>query len=393
MNFNSKKFTDLFPRVLLPVFDEIFNQGLKATVVGGLVRDFLLHEKIGHDWDIELTHGLIPFEKSYWKELGKSLGIYGKLTYLPYEVIRLKVDSYQLEFSPPRLEHFFSDKKGHSNFEAEFNFNLPFSQAVKRRDFTINAMGVKIGPEIKVEFLDPLNGLKDLENKTLHFAGEDFDKDPVRFLRAYRFANKFELHFSPELKEVLGFMSVTGITPAYLWSELGKTKDPINFLTSILKDKKNELRLPVDESFILKKSNVRKNLLVPLMMESWLISLEWADLDSLKWANFFSMPQDYAKRITRWASTSKLFLEVMPEKFHGNFEEVINDVNFNILFDWYFTTRNLLHKTPSLPLLQIIQDQIPIWSCLFKWDLPQDVKHIDPPLRAKYQLWNLCQRL
>ena len=65
---------------------------------------------------------------------------------------------------------------------------------------------------------------------------------------------------------------------------------------------------------------------------------------------------------------------------------------FDILFDWFFSTKQLLQKYPHLPFLKLIEDFLPDWVILFQIELLKDVKHIDPPLRAKYQVWNLCQR-
>ena len=83
----------------------------------------------------------------------------------------------------------------------------------------------------------------------------------------------------------------------------------------------------------------------------------------------------------------------MPENFHQEFETVKDSPDFVLLFDWYFTTRNLLQKNQKLPLLKIIQEHLPQWIHLYQFEAPKDVKHIDPPYRAKYQVWNLCQRL
>lgn len=395
MNFDKKKFESQLPSFIPDLLDELFSHGFIPTLVGGAVRDFYLLGKVGKDWDVELTHETIAFNKNQWKQLGKDLTKFGKVTSLPYEIIRLEVDSFQLEFSPPRIETFFEDKNHHSNFTADFQFKLPFEQAVLRRDFTINAMGIRFKSKKEIEFLDPLEGLRHLREKMLHFTGPDFAKDPVRFLRAHRFALKYHFGFSPELKDLLKGMKVEGFTASYLWQEMQKSQDPIGFLERVLKTKHEhpEMKLPLEESVLLKLADVKKVLSDPKRHEAWIIALEWIDLSSEKWREYFSISSDTGRRLARWAQTTKIFQKELPENFHGEFEEIRDTEKFEKLFDWYFTTKQLLQKNPDLPLMKMIEDFLPDWIHLYRFEAPKDVKHIDPPYRAKYQVWNLCQRI
>jgi tRNA nucleotidyltransferase/poly(A) polymerase len=393
MIFDNKKFQSKLPSSFFPILDEFLNHGFRPTFVGGVVRDYFLKNEIVSDWDIELYHSSISFEKGAWKDLGKKISRFGKVTYLPYEVIRLELNSYHLEISPPRREYFKANLKNHSNFDAEFVFNLPFSEAVLRRDFTINAIGIRFQNNSTSELLDPLDGLRHLREKRLHFAGPDFSKDPVRFLRAHRFANKLKFSFSPELKLILDSMSLEGITPSYVWSEMKKTTDPVHFMSFLVQEKNLELKLPVDKTFTTKVSEIKKVLTDPRKLETWVIALEWVDISSENWVKYFSMSTDLTKRLARWAKMSRDFQLKLPEAFHGEFEEIKNADQFEKLFNWYFTTKQLLQKNSDLPLMKMIEEYLPNWIHLYRFELPKDVKHIDPPFRAKYQVWNLCQRL
>jgi hypothetical protein len=388
-----KKINFPLPSIFLPILEELQKEGYIVTLVGGAVRDFFLHNDPGKDWDIEISHEILSFDKSSWKDLGKRLSRFGKLNFLPYEVIRLQADSYQFEFSPPRIEHFQQDKSGHSNFDAEFNFKLPFDSAVLRRDFTINAMGFRFNGHRDVVLMDPLDGLRHLREKVLHFAGPDFAKDPVRFLRAHRFANRLKFSFSNELKKLLDSMPLQGITPAYLWSELQKSLDPVNFLSFLVQENNKDLRLPVDKTFTGKVPEMKVVLSDPRKHETWIIALEWVHIPSEAWVSYFSLGQDSSRRLARWAVSSRDFRSIFPETFQGDFTEIRNEGVFERLFDWYFTTKQLLQKYPELPLLRMIEDFLPHWIHLFRFEPLKDVKHIDPPFRAKYQVWNLCQRL
>lgn len=395
MNLDKKKLESRLPAFFSELILEVSKQGFTLVLIGGSVRDFFLTGELGTDWDVELYHDSLAFNRNHWKDFGKSLGQFGKVTHLPYDIIRLEMNSHQIEFSPPREEKFLENEKGHSNFEAVFNFKLPFEDAVKRRDFTVNALGIKFFSPKNFQLMDPLNGLVHLRDKILHYAGPDFAKDPIRYLRAHRFAQKLGFEFSPELKKILSEMDTSEITPSYLWSEIQKSGDGINFLKRLLTEKEihPELKLPVEDTFALKLTDLKKVLSETKRHESWIIALEWLNISSEGWAKFFSLSSDTSKRLGRWANASRDFQKIMPETYHGEFDQLKDDPNFEKIFDWYFTTKQLLQKNPDLPLMGMIEEYLPHWIHLYKFDPVKDVKHIDPPYRAKYQVWNLCQRL
>lgn len=397
MNFDQKKFSQIVPPSFKSAYSILRGFGMTPTLVGGVVRDFLLEGILGKDWDIELSHATVAFNKDDWKELGKKLSSVGRVSFLSYDVIRLDVDEYQFEFSPPRKEVFAEKWQagGHSNFTVEFDFKLRFDEAVRRRDFTINAMGIRFLSETELEFLDPLQGLVHLRDKILCACSEDFEKDPVRFLRALRFRRKLGFEFSHELRKTLENMPVTTFTASYFWSEMQKSKDPIGFYTDVLKwlPFHSEMNLPVKEWNETKGEEFKRINVDPTKHESWIIAWEWVGISSESWQRYFSLSSDSCKRLGRWANSCLSFTKILPETFHGEFEEVRETKEFALLFDWYFTTKQLLQKNPELPLLKMIEEYLPDWIHLYRFEPVKDVKHIDPPFRAKYQVWNLCQRL
>lgn len=388
-----KNFERNLPALFLWLHQELRDRGYIATAVGGIVRDYFLNGEIGTDWDIEVTHPTFAFENKNWKELGKELSKKARVTFLPYDVMRIEGQGVTLELSPPRKET-FTDENHHKNFTVSFDFRMPFEEAVKRRDFTINAMGIRISEKGKAELVDPLNGLLHLRDKELHACGEDFPRDPVRFLRALRFSTRLGFRISVPLRNVLDHMNVSGISPSYLWSELQKSHDGISFYQLLLEEKGNhaELNLPTGD-FRSKLPEFRNVLVDPSRHESWIIALEWEEIGSEDWVRFFSISSETGRRLQRWATTTKAFSAIMPEEFHGEFDEVKTLPQFETLFDWYFTTKQILQKNPDLPIIKMIDSFLPQWGHLYKFEAPKDVKHIDPPFRAKYQVWNLCQRL
>lgn len=395
MSFDKKKFLTKIPASFHEVYGAVKSYGFTPTLVGGTVRDFLLTGEIGRDWDVELTHSTIAFNKGQWKDLGVALSSMGKVTYLPYEVIRLDYKNIQFEFSPPRIE-IFNDSKSHSNFTAEYDFKLPFEKAVLRRDFTINAMGIRFSSVTDCEFVDPLNGIIHLRNKLLHHTGAEFAKDPVRFLRAIRFAEKMQFHFTAELKQLMDSMELDGISSIYVWNEMQKSGHPIAMLKKLLdwQQTKPELKLPLTfDSMKMKWEELSRVLSDPSKHETWIVALEWIGVSCEAWQKYFSVGSETCARLARWAHTSKKFIHIRPESFHGEFEAVLKNAEFEFLFDWYFTTKQLLQKYPTLPLMHMIEQFLPDWIHLYRFEAVKDVKHIDPPLRAKYQVWNICQRL
>jgi len=352
--------------------------------------------KIGHDWDIELTHKTLSFSKDHWKQLGKELGRDGRISFLAYDVIRLEIKNYQIEISPPRKETFESElsDRGHKNFSVEFDFQMPFEKAVQRRDFTFNAMGLRL-EQGQWSFLDPLNGRLSLHDKILNNCGEDFFRDPVRFLRAWRFALRFNMEFGPDLKEQLSSMNLHSISHTYFWNEMLKSKNPVGFLVCLIQEKKNhpELELPVSEDFLLKQKDLKLILLNPESPECWIMALEWVGLDALKWQDYFSRSSESARKLTVWARSTKTFAIKLPESFHGDFDTVRVREEFLDLFNWFYSTKQVLQKNPTLPLLEMIEKYLPNWIHLYRFEMIKDVKHIEPSLRAKYQVWSLVQRL
>ncbi len=94
-----------------------------------------------------------------------------------------------------------------------------------QRDFTCNSMGVALSSYIagNVEILDPYGGLNDLKSKTLKaLPGPTFESDPLRMLRAYRFASGLEFEIAPEtLKKIEQSKDrIAATAPERVWYEL-----------------------------------------------------------------------------------------------------------------------------------------------------------------------------
>ncbi len=152
-------------------------------LVGGAVRDKLLGIS-SKDLDYVIT-GLQGYEEL--KSFVISLGCDIKVETPEYGVIRAVHSKLGgLDFALPRVD--YNQDGRHS----EVRYVETIEEDLERRDFTINAMALKVNDKLESleEIIDPLNGKKDLEQKMLKFVGDPalrIEEDSLRVLRGLRF--------------------------------------------------------------------------------------------------------------------------------------------------------------------------------------------------------------
>jgi len=144
--------------------------------VGGCVRDHFLNIE-NKDIDIEI-YGL-----SY-KRILKILKPYFHVGWVGQSFGTVKVDN-DIDLSLPRTES--KTGTGHKGFDVTSDPFLDPTAALARRDFTINAIGIRIDGTV----IDPFHGLDDLKNGVLRAPTEAFCEDPLRVLRGMQFAARF----------------------------------------------------------------------------------------------------------------------------------------------------------------------------------------------------------
>ncbi len=161
--------------------------GGRAFLVGGAVRDAQLGELAG-DADFEV-YGLTADKlESVCKKFG-SVNLAGK----QFAVLHVATYVGQVEVSLPRSES--KTGPGHKGFAVSADPNMDPQQAAARRDFTVNAM---MFDPLNEEFLDPWNGLSDLDRGVLRHVSSAFSEDPLRALRAARFVARHGWAIAPE---------------------------------------------------------------------------------------------------------------------------------------------------------------------------------------------------
>jgi tRNA nucleotidyltransferase (CCA-adding enzyme) len=176
------------------IIDELIFHNIQPIIVGGFVRDTFLRLN-SKDIDIELFNALTL------NDVKKILQKFGKVDEVgkSFGVLKMKYKGYDIDFSLPRVEKKVSS--GHRGFEVTCMPNIDFKQAASRRDFTINSIGYDI---VNEKYLDPFNGIDDINNKRLHYVNEkSFIEDPLRLFRAMQFCARFTLTPSDELKILL----------------------------------------------------------------------------------------------------------------------------------------------------------------------------------------------
>ena len=165
----------------------IRSAGGRALLVGGCVRDQLRGEE-SKDLDLEVfgldLHALEAVLARFGEVIavGRAFGV-------------LQVKGLPIDFSLPRRDSKIA--AGHKGFEIAFDPGLDFATAARRRDLTINSIGLD---PLTEEILDPHGGRADLAAGLLRATDPThFSDDPLRGLRAAQFAARFEYRADPGL--------------------------------------------------------------------------------------------------------------------------------------------------------------------------------------------------
>lgn len=172
------------PSECLEIIKVLNEAGHKAYLVGGSVRDIIMGN-IPHDFDI--TTSATPNEVIQLFDKTIPTGI-------DYGTITIMLDNIGYEVTTFRKDQLYSDGRRPDSI----TFSKTIEDDLARRDFTINAIAYD---PFKNEFIDPFNGINDINNKILKAVGNPdvrIKEDALRVLRGYRFAVKYHL----EIEEI-----------------------------------------------------------------------------------------------------------------------------------------------------------------------------------------------
>ncbi len=189
----------------LVFISELFQKNPQAELflVGGIIRDWLL-KKPSKDWDF-VIRGLSAKKLASFLKTQGTVNLVGE----HFGVFKFtpKNSSATFDIALPRTEHALGTG-GYRDVETQSDPNLPITEDLSRRDFTINALALRLEPlSLKnkkitaTELIDIFGGLTDLKNKTIRTVGKSqdrFQEDYSRLLRCLRFSS--QLNFQIEEK-------------------------------------------------------------------------------------------------------------------------------------------------------------------------------------------------
>ena len=167
--------------------------GIEVYVVGGFVRDLIMGIPV-NDIDLMTVGDGIQFAR----KLADELGVKKIVPFKKFGTALIPNKSVQIEVATARTESYTDDSRKPSTV-----VYTDLKGDLLRRDFTINAMAMDIGPETFGNITDPFGGIADIENKILRTPldpDETFSEDPLRMMRAAYFASKLEFDIENECR-------------------------------------------------------------------------------------------------------------------------------------------------------------------------------------------------
>jgi tRNA nucleotidyltransferase (CCA-adding enzyme) len=181
---------------------------MQVYCVGGAVRDELLGLSV-QDRDFVVV-GSTPTEMELagYKPVGKDFPVF------------LHPNTRD-EYALARTER--KTAKGYKGFQVHADPDVTLEQDLARRDLTINA----IAKDESGHLIDPYSGIQDLKDKVLRHVSPAFSEDPVRILRAARFAARFiDFDVAPAtmnlMREMVEKGEVDALVPERVWQEISK---------------------------------------------------------------------------------------------------------------------------------------------------------------------------
>ena len=197
------------------------NHHFHLYLVGGCVRDYLLHRDFD---DIDLTTDATPEDM-------KMMFPNADFSFAKYGAVKIDFESVIFEVTTLRIEKGYKD----SRHPSKIVFTKDIKRDVVRRDFTIN--GIYMDDRFNV--FDYVKGQRDLEKhniRTIGRATRRFKEDPLRIIRAVRFALVLGFDIDPSTSKAMSKCSkyLSRLNPAKIHEEIMK-------ITSCDENIKNEL--------------------------------------------------------------------------------------------------------------------------------------------------------
>ncbi|GAB4022863.1 CCA tRNA nucleotidyltransferase [Spirosoma koreense] len=204
-----------------PIFNTIAHEasllGVRAYVIGGFVRDLVMNRP-SNDIDVVCIGSGIALANAVGNSLGTNVAVFPNFG---TAMLRTGQPEWEVEFVGARRESYRSDSRKpiveDGTLEDDQN----------RRDFTINAMGISLNATDFGELLDPFDGLKDIKRKIIRTPLDPditFSDDPLRMMRAIRFASQLSFDIEPDTFDAIVRMNerITIVSRERVTDELNK---------------------------------------------------------------------------------------------------------------------------------------------------------------------------
>lgn len=191
------------------ILKEIHALDYEAYIVGGAVRDFIMHNPI-HDIDIATNAPLDVLKENFHflQDISKNMNV---------GVYLIEKNGFKYE-----ITHFRSHSLA-KNQPEQINLASTFKEDASQRDFTINAMGM----DYQGNIIDFFGGRDDIQKKsirTVGYAFDRFDEDFIRILRAVRFTARYQFSLDEATKDAISLCGecLLHVAPERIQAELEK---------------------------------------------------------------------------------------------------------------------------------------------------------------------------
>ncbi len=175
-------------------------RGERVYVVGGYIRDLVLG--VGKK-DIDIL--VVGDGTAFAEELGKRLCVEDVLVYGNFGTANFRYGDFDIEFVAARKESYNRESRNPEVVPSTFEDDI------SRRDFTVNAIAASVNSDNFGEIFDLYNGLDDINAGVIRTPLEPdttCDDDPLRIMRAIRFASRFGFTLEPGT-----YSAITGMAP------------------------------------------------------------------------------------------------------------------------------------------------------------------------------------